>query len=222
VGLAIDPTDDRTVYVTLSGFGTSHVFKSTDGGGNWLDIGGGLPDVPTSAVIVDPLYPEIVYVGNDIGVFYTADSGQHWNEYALGLPDAVMAMDLNIVAPDRKLRVSTYGNGVYERDLVDGALLAVDSLPSALVHLAQNRPNPFNPATSISYNLLRSLPVRLAVYDAAGRKVRTLVQGLEEAGEHSVNWDGRDDDGRQVPSGVYVYELRAGSELSSRKMTLIR
>jgi photosystem II stability/assembly factor-like uncharacterized protein len=222
VGLAIDPTDDRTVYVTLSGFGTSHVFRSVTGGGNWQDIGAGLPDIPTSAVVVDPVYPNTIYIGNDIGVFYTTNGGADWSAYNMGLPEAVMAMDLNIIAPERRLRVATYGSGVFERPLVSEVSAVAERLPIAQVQLAQNRPNPFNPSTVISYRLPRALLVDLVIYDAAGRRVRTLVHAEQDAGERRVRWDGRDEKGRQVASGMYLYELQAGGEVSRRKMTLVK
>ena len=223
VGLAIDPADSRRVYVTASGFGTSHVFRSFDAGDSWQDIGAGLPDVPTSAVVVDPQYPQMVYVGNDLGVYYTSDGGMTWSEFSLGLPGAVMAMDLTISPVDRMLRVSTYGNGVFERELASYPVRVSDGVPVAgAIDLGQNYPNPFNPSTVIEYSLGREGPVTLTVTDAAGRKVRTLVQGRMAAGEYSVVWDGTDEAGRRVASGAYVYRLRGSGEVRGRVMTLLK
>jgi photosystem II stability/assembly factor-like uncharacterized protein len=120
--LIVDPSDEGTVYLTLSGFGSSHVFKSTDYGNTWIDIDGGvLPDVPTTAVVVDPLFPSHVYVGNDIGVYFTADDGANWVQLDLGLPEAVLIGDLSISVSDRTLRAATHGQGVYERTLLGGS-----------------------------------------------------------------------------------------------------
>lgn len=117
--LAVDPTDEATVYLTLSGFGSSHVFRSTDHGATWTDLDGGvLPDVPTSAVVVDPRYPDHVYVGSDLGVFVTADGGTHWFHLDEELSEAVMVTELGISAEDRRLRAFTHGRGVFERPLV--------------------------------------------------------------------------------------------------------
>jgi hypothetical protein len=88
--------------------------------------------------------------------------------------------------------------------------------------LFQNDPNPFNPSTIIRFALERETQVTLAVYDVAGRRVSMLLDGVLEAGEHRALWDGRDGRGRSLPSGVYLYRLRAGLYTETRKMTLVR
>jgi flagellar hook assembly protein FlgD len=88
--------------------------------------------------------------------------------------------------------------------------------------LRQNTPNPFNPSTTIAFSLPESAPVTLAIYDVNGRMVRTLVSGERAAGMHEVVWNGMDDNGRAVASGVYVYRLAAGNDVSIRRLALIR
>ncbi len=88
--------------------------------------------------------------------------------------------------------------------------------------LAQNHPNPFNPVTTIGYELSGEAVVRLTVYDLRGRAVRTLVSSRQQPGRHTAVWNGRDDGGRVVPSGVYLYRLEAGDLRVSRKMLLTR
>ena len=120
--LATVPGDEFTVYITLSGFGTSHVFRSDDYGNTWTDIDNGLlPDVPASAVVVDPLYPDHVYVGNDLGIYATRNGGSSWFQLHQGLSEAVMVMDLGISPVDRKLRAFTHGQGCFEIDLLEPA-----------------------------------------------------------------------------------------------------
>ena len=95
------------------------------------------------------------------------------------------------------------------------------SQPAALA-LAANYPNPFNAATAIRYALPAAGPIRLAVYALNGQQVRTLVQGAVAAGWHVAQWDGRDDAGRAVASGVYVYRLDATGGVRTEKMALVR
>ena len=88
--------------------------------------------------------------------------------------------------------------------------------------LYANAPNPFNPETAIRYALPEEAGVRLAVYDALGRQVETLVEARQGAGVRQVAWDGRDQDGRAVGSGVYFYRLEAGGFSAVRRMLLIK
>ncbi len=88
--------------------------------------------------------------------------------------------------------------------------------------LAPNHPNPFNPSTALVYALPRPASVRLSVYDALGRHVRTLVESEQPAGSYTVRWDGHDDAGRPVPSGVYLYRIVAGDFVHARTMLLVK
>jgi hypothetical protein len=88
--------------------------------------------------------------------------------------------------------------------------------------LSQNYPNPFNPNTTIRFALPLSSLVNLRVYDVTGRMIRTLVTANQQAGYHRVVWDGMDDTGRPVASGVYLYELVAGDFRQVNKMILLK
>jgi len=95
-------------------------------------------------------------------------------------------------------------------------------IPSDFV-LGQNYPNPFNPTTLISYSLPKEAPVTFEVYNMLGVKVRSLVSGeTRSAGTYTVAWDGKNDAGVSMPSGVYLYRVVAGSYLASKKMTLLK
>ena len=222
--LTVNPHNDQEVYIAFSGFGTSHVFRSDNGGDDWIDVGVGLPDVPTSAIAIDPLYPEQIYVGNDIGVYVSPDRGQTWVPYHEGLPEAVLVVDLSISASNRRLRAVTHGNGVFERDLSEPLLVSVEEpAPSPTAFsLKQNYPNPFNAHTTIAYVLSENTPVYLDVFNQRGQKIRSLVAGQRQrAGPHHVAWDGTDEAGMAVASGVYLYRLRAGGASASKQMVII-
>jgi hypothetical protein len=89
-------------------------------------------------------------------------------------------------------------------------------------NLAQNYPNPFNPTTEIEFVLPKYQQVSLVVYDMLGRKVKTLVNDARHAGEHRVTWNGTNELGTSVASGVYVYRLASGSMSKVHKMMLLR
>lgn len=88
--------------------------------------------------------------------------------------------------------------------------------------LRDNRPNPFNPETSIRFDTPRAAHVRVVVYDALGRAVSTLLDTDLPAGSHDVTWRGRDDRGREMASGVYFVRMEAGSFSATRKMLLLK
>ena len=88
--------------------------------------------------------------------------------------------------------------------------------------LMQNSPNPFSSSTTLAYSLAAASPVRIEVFDALGRRIRTLMDGREQAGAHTLRWDGLDNRGRPVGSGVYFYRVETPASAHQRRMTLIR
>ena len=118
-------------------------------------------------------------------------------------PDAEMFIDrLRIVHPDA----------------IEGKPVL---LPSRF-YLAPNYPNPFNPTTTIEYNLPRDAEVELAIYNIRGEKVKSLVTGVKPAGTYVVQWDGTDENSRHMPSGLYFSRLQTENQTLTRRMLLIR
>ncbi len=88
--------------------------------------------------------------------------------------------------------------------------------------LRQNYPNPFNPTTVIEYALPKTSEVKIRIYNILGQKVRNLVDGLQEPGYKMIYWDGKDDGGNELSSGVYFYRIEAGNFVKCRKMTVLK
>ena len=88
--------------------------------------------------------------------------------------------------------------------------------------LHQNYPNPFNPITSLRYDLPEQAQVILTVYDLLGREVTQLVNTVQDAGYRSVQWNATDMHGKPVSAGVYLYQIRAGEFIQTRKMVLLK
>lgn len=88
--------------------------------------------------------------------------------------------------------------------------------------LFQNYPNPFNPITVIRYALPHECEVEITVYNISGQKVKTLAKQKERAGHRQVIWDGRNDEGEEVATGVYLYKIQAGEFTQSKKMVIIK
>jgi hypothetical protein len=107
-----------------------------------------------------------------------------------------------------------------------GTSVKADDLIPNKFRLEQNYPNPFNPMTTITYsysgNNAKAEYVKLVVYDILGRAIRTLVAEYQSSGTYTMTWDGKDDKGNNVPSGIYVYKLSVGFATISKTMVLMR
>ena len=88
--------------------------------------------------------------------------------------------------------------------------------------LHQNHPNPFNPSTAITYDLPKESLVKLVVYNVLGQKVRRLIEAKQQTGAHTVQWNGLDDYGRRMATGMYIYRIEAGRFIAVRKMVLMK
>lgn len=116
--------------------------------------------------------------------------------------------------------LATYFDNIVVTQLATG----VEETPNVPTEfsLQQNYPNPFNPETKISFKLAAPEFTVLTIYDLLGRSVKTLVSDMKSAGQYTVTWDGKDDFGNFVPSGVYMYTLKSGARLESKKMILLK
>ncbi|MFQ5584263.1 MAG: T9SS type A sorting domain-containing protein [Calditrichia bacterium] len=116
--------------------------------------------------------------------------------------------------PSRESTLALQGNSGMNRSL------QATQIPAEFA-LSQNYPNPFNPATTITISLPEDRKVQLHIYDITGRQLRTLLEQPLPAGVHQLVWNGRNDKGGLVSSGVYVYRIIAGDFVQSRKMVLM-
>jgi hypothetical protein len=131
---AVSPTNDDSVFVTLGGFGSTHIYVTGDGGNNWTPRGSGLPDVPFNCILIDSANANILYAGCDLGVYVSPDRGANWYDYNNGFWDATYVMDL-VFAPGNKLRAVTHGKGIFETDRFDGII----PLPVKLENFTVNK-----------------------------------------------------------------------------------
>jgi hypothetical protein len=206
----------------------SSLFASRDGGATWSAVEGNLAGADGPSVrgvaIVPWTFVKIYLAATSTGLystFFLDGAATTWTLEAPDLIGNVVVDQLQTRAADGVIVAGTHGKGVY--GLTIPADVAVDdAVPAANAALRQNVPNPFNPMTNIAFELPRAARTTLVVYDMAGRTVRTLVDGMLPAGEHSATWNGTDERGRQVATGVYLYHLRSGELDEVRRMTLVR
>ena len=227
IDFCINPNNSKQVYVTYGGFGTGHIYKSTDGGVNFTNISGTLPDMPIHSVVVDPLYPNNVYCGNDIGVYVSTNGGTNWFTFSTGMPYTLI-FDLTISYPNRKLRAATHGNGIWQTNLLANpvGINEITGEVPASYSLSQNYPNPFNPSTKIKFSIpsssvilsrAKNLKTTLKIYDLLGKEIAALVNEQLQPGTYEVTFDAG-----KLSSGVYFYRLQSDSFVDVKRMTLLK
>ena len=223
--VAFDPDNSSIMYVTFSGLrwdeDQGHVFMSTDGGSSWTDISSNLPAAPVNCILVDPDYNNRLYVGTDVGCFVTnRGASETWQVLGNGLPNAPV-LDMKFHQETRTLVAGTHGRSMFS--LFIPIPSGVDDVPAATAGFAlANHPNPFNPLTKVSFVLNEDGPVVVDVMDVRGRLIKRLHEGEMAAGPRELQWDGRNRQGQDVPSGLYLVRLRAEGQTVRHKMTLVR
>jgi hypothetical protein len=144
--IAIDTSDSTglTAYVSIMGFHVSHVWQTTNGGISWLDFTANLPDAPANSVLVDPATnssPAMVYVGTDVGVFFSPTSTANWTEVGPApntgnpgfLPNvAVTALNMSVSQSSKLLRASTYGRGLWQFPVTPTFVPSVANTPQTV------------------------------------------------------------------------------------------
>ncbi len=181
------------------------------------------------AVIHYTVYEISLYINDGAGTF------TFQNKYPVGpLPRAIVALDYDDDG-DNDLVVACHGgfsfynergglsillNKLYDQTAADDET-DLSAIPINY-NLSQNYPNPFNPATTIEYSLTSRGMVSMKVYNILGRYVKTLVDAEAPAGSYTVQWDGTDNNGHAVATGIYFYLMRAGDFVECKKMLLLK
>lgn len=219
--VVVDPSDENIFYATFNGLRwrepQPHVFRSTNMGADWVDISGNLPDAPVNAFAVYNNYPNRLYLGNDVGMYVSFDTGQTWEVLGEGLPVLPIG-DIKIHPTENFLVAGTYGRSMYKIDL-NLVTDAASDLPQIVnkFSLSQNYPNPFNPTTKISWQSPVGSHQIIKVYDITGKEIMTLVDEYKSAGKYEINFDAS-----SLSSGVYLYKLIAGKYSVTKKMVVLK
>lgn len=166
--VTVDPIDPSIAYITLSGFGSNHLFKTIDFGRTWGSIDNGLPDLPGNAIIVNPNNSDQLFYGNDVSVYFSNDAGQSWEVFDAGLPNACIVMDIKIAEEDNSLWIATHGNGIYRRAL-DEVFVSTQSIAS--IEELSIYPNPVDDMISIK-NEFTTESIQYEIIDPLGRQIQ--------------------------------------------------
>ena len=198
------------VLATFGGFGGPHLYRSVNGGLTWVPWGSGLPDLPANAVAFDPFAPEQVYLGNDLGVWFSEDGGLSWVPYGQGLPEAAMVFDLSVSTAKKTLRAATHGSGVFEAPLFSQDVALEENGRGQVSLVRRLYPNPCVREIWVEPGL--AFPrVELHLMDRLGRPVaRHAVEGS------AMPWSLP-----ELPAGLYWLEARAGKHKEVHRVVIM-
>ncbi len=229
-GLATHPFTRATAYVMFSVPCEPKVLRTEDMGDTWEDLSGfldngedecestnGFPNARVQDLAIFPNIPWVIWAATDMGIFESRDHGETWDYADNGLP-AVSVWRIRIV--DDEIVLATHGRGIWTLPLnqvqTDIERVA-EEIPDSF-ELMSNYPNPFNPSTTIRFQVATESHIRVTVFDMLGRKVSTLTDQPYTQGIHQVEWDAS-----SMASGQYIYRMEANDRLIGAKaMVLIK
>ncbi len=234
--IAVNPEDGNDILIVFENYGNESLYHSSDGGNTVTHVTGNLRSVDDGKGIGPVCYwAEILPVGGENLYFIATTAGLFsttslngfdtvWKQEGPETIGCVPVMMIDSRSTDGFVVVATHGNGVYSANFTEiSTNVENKNLPLPVkFKLEQNYPNPFNAGTTIGFTLPEYSTVKVAVFNILGQEVRTLLTSNMPSGSHKVRWDGRDNFGRTVSSGTYIYRVIAGNWIKSKKMILIK
>lgn len=242
--LAIHPDEANIVYAGMEGA----VIKTTDGGKSWNLTGLHQTPVYFYGLALDPFNPNHLYAGGTIAspnrwaLWESFDAGVKWQEIPAPVSITAAGNGITSLVADPTLPgvvyIATRGDGVwrYQSEVTAVQEPRETKLPASF-RLEQNYPNPFstagiasatsggNAGTIIRFEIpanLANVSAHLAIYNLRGELVRELLNTRLPAGKHFARWEGKDNTGREVAAGIYLYRLQAGNVVEMRKLSYLK
>lgn len=201
---------------------TPGIYRTTNGGENWEVMTNECWEYGEDIEFI-PGDPSKVWIVDKHAVYFSSDTGRTWTEQ-FSNPDAIF-WDIVFVDSNHGWLTGWYEGGVsflfYTSNGGMGGLVSVETedlkmTPEGFL-LYQNFPNPFNPITTIKFEVSKSSPISLIVYDVLGREIIKLFNEFKPAGTYELTFDGS-----ELPSGIYFYTLTSGNFISTKKLVLLK
>ena len=219
--IVIHPDSANICYVSLSGYKIdttgAHIFKTTNYGLNWISKSGNLPNAPINDIIIDPRKYSNLYIGTDYGVMVSTNDGVNWEILGGGLPSYVPVHDLTFHLPTLKLVAWTHGRSALSLTLPPITSIVQTGEIVYTFNLNECYPNPFNSQTVIKFSLPKTTSLIISVFDAAGKKVSVLTEGIKSKGEYKISWDAGN-----LSSGIYFINLNTKEYSKTIKALLLK
>ncbi len=195
--IAVDYRDSARVYVSMSGYSSGNkVFVSATGGTSWRSISTGLPNLPVNCVVVDSTAPGALFAGTDMGVYYTDSAVDGWSLYGTGLPN-VIANDIKLNYGNYKVRVATYGRGIWETNITSPLPNGVPNVSTPKTPAAHVYPNPTLNTWKLIFRNQRPASYTIRVTDVLGREI------IAQQNNDLI-------DASSLVAGVYIIDVTGG------------
>lgn len=223
--VAVNPDNADQLIAVFTNYSIASLFYTTNGGTSWTDVGGNLeaangPSCRWGA-IVPTTQSTTYFAATSTGLYSTTTLNAGSTVWALEGSTTIGNVVVDMIdfrQSDGLVVAATHGNGVYSTNVIVSAPPVLPTVPTSFA-LTQNFPNPFNPSTTIQYDLPERATVKLSVFDMAGREIALLVNTEQDAGRHEARWNARDSRGNSVASGTYFYRLTAAGKDNSVKFS---
>jgi len=228
--LLIDPNSSNIIYAGSGGpyADRGGVYKSTDSGLSWEIVG--LEAYAITSLVGNFGAGNTIYAGTGgkflettgNGVFSSADNGTSWEPMNWNLTSPyILSMLIGFDSPNM-MYAGTMGGGIFKTSMETGITVGEEGVNLETTTSLSNSPNPFNATTHIGYQILKTGPVSLRIYDISGGLVAILIDDFKQAGYHRITWDGLNHSGVRIGSGVYFVHLRIGHEMVTRKIVFTK
>lgn len=217
--IALDPDDPNIIYMA----GRDEVYRSEDGGLSYESIKGNIRSSRFTKIALNPYNSSQLILGSaDNGIYISETNGDRWDK----IPGDynVRTKSFKYLPDVDQLFVATQGGGVWRAN--DFQIIGVESEPVVVlpdqIRLNSAYPNPFNATTTISFQLPSTLPARLSIYSVDGRRVKQFPQRIYDEGTNTIRWDGKNNKGAELPSGIYFVQLKVEKFSRVQKITLLK
>lgn len=227
---------DGVVYVAMTGYreddSRSYLFVSADSGRSWRSIVANLPAASINVLKEDPMNPDVLYVGTDLGVYVSADRGTRWQSLSADLPTTAVH-DLTIQAHERELIIATYGLGAWKLE-VGPVLDLTEAIRERAVYAFAPKPVSLDSYTwetvpgdrrgrvraTLHFYAKRAGAATIRIIDGSGRVVREWSDSAS-AGLNATYWELVDSSGREVGAGTYRIQFRMAAESAETTLTIV-